>query len=142
METPRAPLQLAVASATPFVLGAAAVALGPDWLQATVYYHLTNYAALTLAFLGAVSWGFAAAAGADRVWYAAGAAPFLVAWLSLAAVHPMLRTLFLVAGFAVAFALDLRAAKAGLAPLWYIRLRKPLTAIALVALGVIAVTTA
>ena len=133
---PRAPLWLGVAGTLPFVLGAAAVALGPDWLRATAYFHLTNYAALLLAFLGAVLWGFSAAAAAPGAWYAAGAAPFALAWLSLAAVHPTLRSLLLIAGFAAAFALDARAVRAGIAPRWYLRLRKPLTAAALAGLGI------
>ena len=162
---PRAALWLGVAGALPFVLGAAAVAAGPDWLRATAFFHLTNYAGLVLAFAGAALWGFAAAgatsaaggtagaagAGAARAagaaaagaaWFVAGAAPLAVAWLSLAAVHPLLRVSLLVLGFAAAFAVDLRAAKAGIAPLWYIRLRKPLTAVALVALGIVAVFAA
>ena len=139
---PRAALWLGAVGTTPLLLGAAAVALGPDWLQATVYFHLTNYAALVLAFLGAVNWGFAASGGARGAWYAAAAAPLAIGWVSLAAIYPPLRTSLLVAGFAVAFAVDLRAAKTGLAPPWYLRLRKPLTAAALVSLGVVAVTAA
>jgi len=137
---PRVPFWLGVASALPFVVGAPAVALGPDWLQATAYYHLTNYAALNLAFLGAVLWGFAAASGASGRWFAAAAVPLLAGWISLAAIHPVLRALLLIGGFAAAFALDLAAGKGGIAPRWYVSLRKPLTAVTLVSLGVIAVT--
>ena len=136
---PRAALRLGAAGAVPFALGAVCVAAGPDWLRATAFFHLTNYAALMLACAGAALWGFAAAGGAAGVWHLAGAAPLAMAWVSLAAVHPLLRVSLLVAGFAAAFAIDLRAAKAGIAPLWYIRLRKPLTAVALVALGTVAV---
>ena len=136
---PRAALRLGAASAVPFVVGAVCVAAGPDWLRATAFFHLTNYAALALACAGAALWGFAAAGGAAGIWHLAGAAPLAAAWVSLAAVHPLLRVSLLVVGFAAAFAVDLRAARAGVAPLWYIRLRKPLTAVALVALGTVAV---
>lgn len=139
---PRAPLRLGAAGAAPLVLGAAAVALGPDWMRATVFYHLTNYAALLLALRGAMLWGLAAAAGAPGRWWAAGAAAPAFAWLSLASVHPTLRVLLLAAGFAAAFAIDLRAARAGLAPPWLLRLRKPLTAVTLAALAVVAVAAA
>lgn len=147
MPRPAAPAEarrLGIALALPLVLGAAAVAFGPGWLRVTVYFHLTNYAALTLAAFGAAVWGFAAATRGARhgAWYAAGAAPLLLAWLSLAAVHPLFRTLLLAAGFALAFAVDARAVKAGIAPPWYLRMRKPFTAAALVALGSLAVTAA
>ena len=56
---PRTPVWLGVAGAAPLVPGAVAIALGPDWLRITVFYHLTNYAALMLACLGAALWGFA-----------------------------------------------------------------------------------
>ena len=68
---------------------------------------------------------------------AAGAAALL-----FASVHPTLRVLLLAAGFAAAFAIDLRAARAGLAPPWLLRLRKPLTAVTLAALAVVAVAAA
>ena len=134
---PRAALWLGAASAAPLVLGAAATVIGPDWVRATAFFHATNFAALALAAPGAALWGFAAAAGARGSWYAAGAAPVAVAWVALAAIHPQLRTLLLIGGFALAFAIDARAARAGLAPPWYIGLRKPLAAVSIAALGVI-----
>ena len=136
---PRAALWLGAASAAPLVLGAAAAVIGPDWVRATAFFHATNFAALALAAPGAALWGFAAAAGARGGWYLAGAAPVAIAWVALAAVHPTLRTLLLIGGFAAAFAIDARAARAGLAPPWYMGLRKPLSAVAIGALGVIAI---
>ncbi len=107
-------------------------------MRATAYVHVTHFAALALVFPGAALWGFAAAAGARGGWYAAGALPLLLAWASLASIHPLLRTLLLVAGFALAFAVDSRAARAGLVPPWYFALRKNLTVVVLIALGVLA----
>jgi hypothetical protein len=139
-EAPAPALALGLAGAAPFVAGALAIVIGPPWLKATAYVHLVNYAAVVLAFTGAVQWGLAIAAGmrgpAGWRWYAAGAVPALLAWAALALVPPTASLLVLAAGYAVAFAVDLRAVAGGLAPDWYRALRKLLTAVAVVCLGV------
>lgn len=141
-QVPAPALALGLAGAAPFVAGTLAIALGPPWLKITAFVHLVNYAAIVLAFTGAVHCGLAVAAGmrghaAGWRWYAAAAVPALLAWTALALVHPSASVLVLAAGFAVAFMVDLRAVRDGLAPDWYRALRKLLSAVALFCLAVV-----
>ena len=127
-------LVLGLAGAVPFVAAPIAMLVGPDWLKVTAYLRLMEYAALILAFTGAVHWGLAVAASA-RIsvgwgWYAASVAPTLVGLVALVLLQPIAKATLFAIAYAAVFMVDLRAAKAGLAPDWYPKLRKPLTVIA------------
>lgn len=104
-----------------------------------------RYGAVILSFLGAAHWGLAlagAGAGAKAdtasacTWTRLGwsVAPALVAWVSLL-MYPTVALVTQIVGFAAVFFGDLRAVRDGLAPAWYPRLRRPLTAIVVVSLG-------
>ena len=131
-------LALGFAGAVPFVAGALAMALGSKSVELTAYFYLMSYASLILAFLGAVHWGLALAA--DRVgwaWYGVSVAPALLAWVAYGLIDPVHRVALLALAYVGVFIVDTRAARAGLAPAWYPKLRKPLTVIVLLALAVV-----
>lgn len=129
---------LGFAGTIPFVVGALAMAFGSNSVELTAYFYLISYASLILAFLGAVHWGLALAA--DRAgwgWYGVGVVPALLGWIAYGLIDPVLRVALLALAYVGVFLVDVRAARAGLAPDWYPKLRKPLTVIVLLALGVV-----
>ncbi len=135
---PVAPLVFGYAGVIPFVAGALAMALGSDSVELTAYFYLMSYASLILAFLGAVHWGLALAA--DRVawgWYGVSVVPALLGWVAYGLIDPVHRIALLALGYVGVFLVDIQAVRAGLAPAWYPKLRKPLTVIVLIALGVV-----
>lgn len=127
----------------PFVACAvAAWFLGPPWNSYAFEFQI-RYGATILSFLGAVHWGLALAgtgiggdARAACTWSRLGwsVAPALVAWISLL-MYPAVALTAQILAFAAVFFGDVRAVRAGLAPAWYPRLRRPLTAIVIVSLG-------
>lgn len=95
---------------------------------------LALYAAVILAFMGAVHWGLAMAeygGRRDTTWsYIMSVIPALLGWFALAFL-PMTVALGVIAlGFALLLAYDLRALRLGRAPAWYGSLRWPLTLVA------------
>jgi len=143
---PRPALVLGIAGAAPFVAGALAMLVGPGWLKLTAYVYLVNYAAVALAFVGAVHWGLALAASRAGVavgwsWYGGSVLPALAGWVALLLIQPAPKLVLLGLGFAAVFIADVRAERAGAAPAWYPALRKPLTIVVLVSLlGALAAT--
>lgn len=143
MEVPTPAAVLGAAGALPFIAGAVAMYVGPDWLKLTAYLHLMNYAALILGFLGAVHWGLAIAADkASPVswrWYVASVVPALLGWIALGLIQPIGKLALFAIAYVGVFMMDLHAARSGLAPAWYPRLRKPLTVIVLLAIAAVGV---
>jgi len=141
LDVPVPALVLGFAGALPFVAGAIAMFTGPDWLKLTAYLYLMNYAALILAFLGAVHWGLALAADDRRPvgwgWYSLSVVPAVLGWVALGLIQPMGKLALFAIAYAGVFILDVQAARSGLAPAWYPRLRKPLTVIVLLAIAAI-----
>lgn len=106
---------------------------------------LVAYAAVILAFLGAVHWGFVLSTpGLDRTgsklalrW---GVIPSLLGWLALlmalAGVPMFLVTVFLIMDFAICRLMDTRLlAMYGTPPNWYLPLRTRLTILVTIALS-------
>jgi len=105
------------------------------WLSAQ-----TAYAAVILAFMGAVHWGLQMASDQPATaWarYGGSVVPPLVGWVALL-LPPVPGLLLFAAAFAGLYAFDLREARAGRAPGWYPALRLPLTAMVVLALLVTA----
>ncbi len=129
---PAAAKWLGALGLVPFAAGAALHVLG---LWPGAGRALAGYAAVILAFMGAIHWGLAMTQGAADDWrrLVAGVLPALLAATALLlAVRPAL--LILAAGFVALLLYDLNAVERGRAPLWYPRLRWPLTAGAVAAL--------
>lgn len=134
---PRPALLLGLGGLIPFWAGAALPLLRPD-LGPALLPALLGYAAVILAFMGAVHWGLAMADPAPASpWtrYGGSVIPPLVAWVALM-LPPPAAILVFMAAFAALYAADLRAVAAGWAPGWYPALRQLLTALVVLALAV------
>jgi hypothetical protein len=134
---PAAARQLGFAGLVPFYAAALLLwttpALAPAALAA-----LLAYGAVVLSFLGAVHWGRALASPEQQDWPVLGwsVAPSLIGWLAAGFMEPAPALILLVVGFWAAFVVDVRAAAAGRFPGWYIALRRPLSALAVLALAI------
>lgn len=102
-------------------------------------FAVLAYGAVILSFLGGIRWGLAIAPGhhlnTGALWYplALSVVPALTAWLALlapAAASPII----LAAAFLLMLASDWQVAQTGVAPPWFMRLRWPPTAAAVLSL--------
>ncbi|MBC7799180.1 MAG: DUF3429 domain-containing protein [Gemmatimonadaceae bacterium] len=128
---------LGLAGLLPFVLCSVGALALPDDAAGLSLLALTAYGATILAFLGGVHWGFALD-GADvptartqQLRFGLGVVPSLVGWLALLVVFAGLPTaglLVLVAGFVATTGIEAMAARRGLMPRPYMRLRWALSA--------------
>jgi hypothetical protein len=127
---------LTAAGAVPFI-GLASVAFIADvpW-QGQSLDALMTYAAVILAFMGAIHWGLALAPGASSEPSAsllAGVVPALVGWG--ATMLPLnLGFIVLALAFVAVLGFDLTAIGNGAAPSWYGRLRLPVTLVVVLSL--------
>lgn len=116
----------------PFVITAGACWFVPAQWYDAVATALVGYGALILTFVGAVHWGVALGArrpagDSVRLWLSIG--PALVAWVSL--MLPTTAALLVVASaLATMLFIDLALARQAVLPVWYARLRTPVTALA------------
>jgi hypothetical protein len=148
----RVPLPAAVyggGGLIPFVATAIAAWMIEPVLSPWAVFAQLAYGTAILSFLGAAHWGLALAgqgAGGDSraasTWRRLGLSvlPAVVAWASLlVAMAPQFQVwalLLQIGAFVALFFGDLRAVRLGLAPVWYPRLRKPLTIVVVLALAV------
>lgn len=140
---PAAPLLLGLGGLLPF-WGLALALLWPQlvpWERAASDVALATYAAVIVSFLGGIRWGLAVAASGQRqvgTHYAVSVLPSLAAWALLVLPEPgrlgALGALALILG-----PIDAGLVSAGLAPVWFGRLRLILSGGAGVALLVGAV---
>ena len=130
--------------AVPFVVLAilSVVTDGPVGAHSSL--ALAAYGAVILSFLGGVHWGVAIAGfgrdvGVCRVSrrLAYSVVPSLIGWGALFLARPI-GLMVLAAAFAAMLAFDLRAGRSGELPVWYPRLRLPLTVAVVASLGVAA----
>ncbi|MFM8801323.1 MAG: DUF3429 domain-containing protein [Tagaea sp.] len=119
----------------PFYAGAAALWLGAPEAQDAALAVTAIYAATILSFVGAVHWGRALTDPAAEAALGWSVVPALLGWLGAAWLEPLPGLILLIVGFWAAYVVDARAARDGRFPLWYIRLRKHLSALVIGALG-------
>ncbi len=113
----------------PFAGLAAAVWFAPEATAPLAAQALTGYAVAILSFMGGCRWGFAAAGlgrGPAYAPLALSVAPALYAW-AVALLAPPVAWVLLALGFAGLLLADVALARAGGAPLWWPKLRWPLT---------------
>ncbi|MDX2277469.1 MAG: DUF3429 domain-containing protein [Hyphomonadaceae bacterium] len=139
---PYAALILGYLGLIPFVGLAAAVIAGPASLGPSAAFALLAYGATILSFLGGVHWGLAIAASAlppsQRAWVlTVSVIPQLLGWSALLAPSPFGFALMAM-GLVGVLAIDAGAARAKLAPNWFMALRWPLSCAAAAALIVTA----
>ncbi|MBI3452341.1 MAG: DUF3429 domain-containing protein [Rhodospirillales bacterium] len=132
-DIPRAALWSGFAGLAPLAAGAAGLWLLPDLHAAFALYAMMAYAAVMLAFLGAVHLGVALVpGGGGRPGWSV--APALIGWVAQM-ILPVPGLILLIVGFWASFMVDARAVRAGTLPVWYGRLRRPLAALAVLFLG-------
>jgi hypothetical protein len=118
----------------PFIGLAGAEFLSSGTSRAIAAHALVAYGATILAFLGGVHWGLAIGSPEhldsrklhDRLILSV--LPSLIGWAALL-FNNTVGLLILAAGIAAMLLVDIRATQAGHAPLWYPKLRIPLTCI-------------
>jgi hypothetical protein len=121
----------------PFVAGVAlVVSADVAWAMPALRF----YGAVILSFMGGVHWGlaiadFGTAARSGSMWLrlCGSVVPALVAWGGLL-LMPVPGLLTTAAAFVILLLADVLAVRKGLAPLWYPRLRLPLTLVVVVCL--------
>ena len=129
-QPPKLAFALGLAGLVPFVSGALGLWVTPEAWRERVLEELLSYAAITLAFLGAIHWGLAMRAeeNSDKAPVQLGLSviPPLLGWFALALPNDLGLPVILLAFAALYFA-DLWAVDHGVAPVWYPALRKPLS---------------
>jgi hypothetical protein len=129
---PKLALLLGYAGLVPFVSGALGIWITPEGWRVVVLTALLDYAAVILAFMGAIHWGLAMRAEnanePAQLQLGLSVVPPLLGWLAISSGMPIGLALPLcLLAFGGLYAADLRAVKLGLAPQWYPSLRRPLT---------------
>ena len=145
---PAPALILGVAGLIPFAVPAVIILWGPAEWRSFGWIALLAYGAVILSFVGAVHWGLAlrqtdaGRANSAGLWRAFGwsVTPALLAWLALM-LSPGAAVLLLLGGFGAQYWADERAFRARCIPLWYLHLRRLLTAGAMACLGLALITT-
>lgn len=135
---PAQALILGIGGAIPFVAFALAAWFAPPAFAAWVQRALVTYAMVVLAFVGALHWGFTMKTPAmterERwTWMGWSVVPALAAWgAGILPYRPAVA--LLVVTFLVHLGLDHRMAPLSALPDWYLRLRRALTLVAVLAL--------
>ena len=135
---PRSALYLALAGLIPFLV-CAGVGLSGNRvvLRGAEDIIMLRYGIIILAFMSGVLWGFATNASGRMATLAYGLSVLPALWAFFTAVGPTPQALgALIPGFYGLVALDDYYWRAGLAPPWWMRLRRPVTALVLVTLGI------
>lgn len=124
-------LRLGYLGLVPFAgLAAATLVSGPE-LRGAASFALLAYGATILSFLGGLYWGMAMASPAATgrlltVFLIIGVIPQLLGWAALL-VPAGAGHLLTAGGLLGLLAADRAAVRAGIAPLWFMRLRAPLS---------------
>lgn len=122
----------------PFVAGAVGFWVLDDGNEWIVFDIVLFYGCAILSFLGAVHWGMVIAEGfdAEAIWTRMiwGVTPALLA-TAVSLMNALPAVFALIVGITACYVMDRRAAEFGWLPLWYARLRKPLTLVAVLALA-------
>lgn len=133
MNPPQLPRWLGLAGLLPQIAAAAIVLSGDPTLRFAALSLGYAYAALILSFLGGLWWGFAASKERPPEWlWVAAIVPSLIALASAvpwAVGEPWPGPSLILLGIALISALgvDGLLAKRGLVPIWWMRLRMPLS---------------
>jgi len=132
-----------LALALPLPAAAVLMLVGGPTVAANAYLQLINFAALALVGAAGAHFGFAAAsARAPGGWYALVLVALVFAWAALSMISPIYRIAALAIGTFVVFVADRHSVRAGLAPAWYLPLRKLTASLVLGALLVALVAVA
>lgn len=130
---------LGLAGLIPFISGALGIWITPVGWRPLVLSALLDYAAVILAFMGAIHWGLAMRGEQDdlraQMQLGLSVIPPLLGWAALSFGLPAALSIpVFVLSYLGLYMADMRAVRLGLAPIWYRPLRKPLTAVVVVSL--------
>ncbi len=137
---PKSALVLALAGLLPFLWGALTMfapgitlPLFPRWFTGAEL--IVRYGVVILCFMSGVIWGFAARTEGPQatLTYALSVVPALYIFFNLGTT-PQGTALSLLIGFAGLLAIDWHCWRNNMAPIWWMRLRIPVTAVVLVTL--------
>jgi hypothetical protein len=131
---------LGMAGVIPLVVGALALVFTPE-VKPEAAAGLLAYGALILSFLGGIRWGFAVLEDGEAGWsaYSMSALPPIVGWLGAVASGPV-GLLILAIALGLWYLAERIAPPSMVLPGWYMPQRGMLTAIAVLALIVAAVS--
>ena len=141
---PAPALILGLAGLIPFLYGAASVlvpglsGLGAAWsVNHAGRALLQIYGIVILCFMAGVIWGFSAKAEGRQatLFYGLSVIPAIFVFLT-AFAEPRPSLVMLIAGFIALLAVDASAARQGLAPVWWMRLRLMLTTVVAICLSI------
>ncbi|PAU87224.1 DUF3429 domain-containing protein [Pseudomonas sp. WN033] len=134
---PRLAVGLGMVGMIPFVTGALGLWVTPEVWRERVMEELLSYAAVILAFMGAIHWGLAMRAeeSSEKAPFQLGLSviPPLLGWVALSLPISLAIPVFFFAYAALYYA-DIWAVDHGLAPVWYPALRKPLSIVVILSL--------
>ena len=142
---PRVAVVLGALGLVPFVSLTAVATVADASLRATAITAIVAYGAVILSFLGGIQWGLAVRHGAAHgpnaglLWI--GVTPSLAGWLALLQPSPMVGAAMLAVCFAAVLVIDVWLSRRGHAPVWYPRLRMPLTIVVAICLVVAALAS-
>ncbi|MBL6427381.1 MAG: DUF3429 domain-containing protein [Maritimibacter sp.] len=129
-DIPRTPLLLGLAGLIPFVWGAVTSFAPVAWVDDIFvgYAVLADYGMIILSFMSGVIWGYATRATGRQanLLYVLSVIPALWAFFFAFGDYALLT---LAAGFLLILPIDIAATRAGLAPVWWTRLRVLLTSV-------------
>ena len=139
-KVPKSALWLTIAGALPFLVFSALSFFSSRIIGINIYDVLTTYAAIILAFVGGIQWGFACHSENEnnesilsRALLAISITPAIIGWASLFADDPF-RILILSVAFLGVLVVDVSMSNRGLTPLWWISLRAPVSGVVVVSL--------
>jgi len=135
---PKAPFWLGAGGLIPFVVITSAMWALPGAYTPPLLFWLTSYAAVTLSFAGGLHWGLSMlhpemTEQDQSVFMAWSVVPALVGWISLL-MPAKTGLLLLTATFVIQYAADRQLAQRFRLPSWHLRLRRGLTAVAVLCL--------
>ena len=106
-------------------------------------YNLINYSVIVLSFIGAVHWGAAISnKNSEFKTYFWSVIPAISSWFILMGfitTNYILIVLFLLLCFVITYFADLISAKKSILPKWYLRLRKILSIVVFICLGLVVI---
>lgn len=132
---PKLAISLGFIGLVPFITGSLGIWVTPEAWRERVLEELLTYAAIVMAFLGAIHWGLAMRAEESSekapIQLGLSVIPPLLGWLGLSLPVHFAVPIFLMA-FGTLYYADIWAVKQGQAPVWYPALRKPLSIVVVI----------
>ncbi len=137
-KVPKVPLFLGLGGVIPFILLTFGIWFFPYDLKLLALYNLLNYSVIIISFLGAIYWGVAMRSE-DRSLkpYLISVIPSLLCWFMLMGFFSnyLLILVFIILAFFCIYLMDVKYVKSGFFPEWYMSLRKTVSIIVILSLG-------